>query len=295
MFLYWISLSIAGAALLVILAVVFRHWKEIRLLDPGSIQEERERQKRDELILQRFERLTSGKAAPFKAMFSQTVIAAKTAYHAIYLRLVKLEKFYTQAKTPFAFISPSTKDRIKLLLDDARSLARDTKYGEAERRFLEALAIDKHCWDAYKGLGNIYLKQKMYSQSRETFEFLMHRKKADDTAFAGLAEIAEAERDLTRAEDLRRRAVEFRPRLPQRHAELAEFYVSQGQPEKAWLFAKRASDLDQKSAKYLELSLETAILVGDRAEAQRRYDRFRLLSEDRVKIQAIKKKIDALG
>lgn len=292
---YWFTFTIAGAALLVILGIVLRHWKEIRLLNPESIKEEREKKKRDELMLKRFERMRNEKIAPFKAMFQRAIFLMKTSYHAVYIRLVKLERFYTQAKTPFAFISPSVKDRIRSLLDDARSLARDTKYADAERRYLEALTVDKRCWDAYKGLGAIYLKQKMYAQARETFDFLHHSKKADDAVFSGLGEIAESEGDVARAEDMRRRAVEFRPRLPQRHAEMAEFYLQHGEPVKARPFAKRATDLDPKSAKYLELSLETAILLGDRNEARKLYDKFRLHSEDRVKLQALKDKIDAIG
>ncbi len=293
--LYWITLPIAAAAFFVIVVLFLRHWKEIRLLDPGSIQEERERRKRDELVLQRFERMTHQKFAPFKALFLGVIIGIKKSYHRVYLRLVRLERFYTQAKTPFAFIAPSVKDRLKLLLDEARSLVRDTKYADAERRYLEALSIDKRCWDAYKGLGNIYLKQKMYNQARETYEFLLHRKKADDVVFAALAEIADAEGNTSGAEDLLRRALEFRPRLPQRHAKLAEFYLEHKQPAKAWPFAKRALEMDEKSLKYVELSMETAILLGDRIEAHRCFDRFRLLSDDQTKIQAIKDRIDALG
>jgi len=176
MLIYWITFTIAGIALLVILVVIARHWGEIRLLNPASIQEERERQKRDDLMLQRFERMKSEKFGPIGALFHRALFLGKTWYHSVYIRLVKLEKFYTQAKTPFAFISPSVKDRIKLLLDDARSLARDKKFADAERRYLEALAIDKRSWDAYKGLGSIYLKQKMYAPARETFEFLLQGK-----------------------------------------------------------------------------------------------------------------------
>ncbi len=292
---YWITLPIAVAAIVFIAALFVRHWKEIRLLDPDSIREEREKKKREELMFQRFDRMRKERAAPIKALFQGAVTAGKTWYHGIYLRLVKLEKFYAQAKSPFQFVSPSSKDRLKLVLDEARSLGRDLKYADAERRYLEALSIDQHCWEAYRGLGTIYLKQKMYPQAKETFEFLLQAKKGDDICFAALADIAEAEENMSRAEEMRRRAIEFRPRLPNRHAELAEFYLEQGQPTKAKPFIERATELDPKSARYLELSLETAILLGDRAEAQRQYDKLRLASEDRPKLQAIKEKIDAMG
>lgn len=276
------------------LVTLFRHWGEIRLLDPNSISEERERQKREELLLQRLNRMKSQKFGPFTAVIQKGILNIKKAYHGVYIKLVQVERFYKQAKAPFAAMAPSVKDRVKLILDDARSLARDMRWADAERRYLEVLAIDKHNFDAYKGLGGIYLKQKLYPQAKETFEFVLKSHKADDIVYAGLADIAEADGDISRAEDLRLKAVEARPRLASRHAELAEFYVEHGQPKKAWAYANKATELDPKSGKYLELSLDVAILLGDRIEARRRYDKLRLVIEDRPKLQAIKDRIDAI-
>lgn len=289
-----IALTFAGLAAIVMAVILLRHWKEIQLLNPDSIQEERERQKRDELLQQRFLRMTSEKIGPVKALVLRVTTEIKKAYHAVYLRYVRLEKFYSQAKSPFAIVAPSVKDRMKLLLDEARSLARDLKWADAERRYLEVLGVDPRNVDAYKGLGMIYLKQKLYPQARETFEYLVKTKKADDIAFASLADIEEAEGNMDAAEAMRRSAIEVRPRLANRHAELAEFYLSRDQAARALPYAKRATELDPKSAKYLELSIEVAILLGDRSEAKRRYDKFRLLSEDHPKLQSLKERIEAI-
>jgi tetratricopeptide (TPR) repeat protein len=290
-----ILLSITALSVIVMAGLVLRHWKEIQLLNPDSIKEERERQKRDDLLQQRFVRMTKEKVGPIKAVVLRGTTEVKKLYHAVYLKYVRLEKFYSQAKSPFAAVAPSVKDRIKLLLDEARSLARDLKWADAERRYLEVLGTDQRNVDAYKGLGMIYLKQKLYPQARETFEYLVKSKKADDIAFAALAEIEEAEGNMTAAEAMRRSAIEVRPRLANRHADLAEFYVARDQVARAWPYAKRANELDPKSAKYLELSLEVAILLGDRNEAKRRYDKLRLLSEDQPKLQALKDRIEAIA
>lgn len=274
--------------------VLGRHWKEIQLLDPESIKEEREKQKRDEILLQRFDRIRAEKVAPLRAVGNRVIHAIKTRFHEVYIRLVRLERSYRQAKTPFAVMTPSTKDRLKLVLNEARSLARDLKWPEAERRYLEALGIDSHAWDAYKGLGQIYLKQDLLPQATETYEFLLKSKMADDSVYAALADIAEKQKDFAAAEEYRKKAIEQRPRLANRHAELAELYLDQSEPEKAWPSAKRAVELDPKSARYLELSLEAVILLGNRDEARRRYDKLRLLSQDRPKLQALKDRIDAL-
>ncbi len=296
MLIYWITLPIALIAVIILLVTVLRHWKEIRLLDPTSIKEEQERQKRDDLITQRFDRVTSEGLAPVKAAAARGMVAAKKAYRGTLRKLQDLQGFYEKAKTPFANLAPSVnKERVKGLIDEARSLARDQKWAEAERRFIEALSLDSRQWDAYKGLAVLYLKQKLYAQARETFEFLAKSKKADDVCFAGLADIAEAEGNMTLAEEMRRKAVEVRPRLPNRQAELAEHYVKTGDAAKAWPFAKRAVELDEKSSRYLELSLEVAILLRDREEARRRYDKLRVLSDDRSRIESFKTRIDALA
>lgn len=292
---YWISLTLAVIALGVICVTLFRHWREIRLINPESIQEERERRKREELIMQRFERMKSDKFGPIAQLAKHAILAGKTVFHAAYIKLVRLEKYYNQAKSPFSFIAPSAKERIKTLLDEARSLQRDMKWADAERRYLDVLAMDARNWDAYKGLGLIYLKQKLYPQAKETFDFLLKMKKADDVCYAALADIAESKEEWGLAEDMRKKAVDFQPRLANRQAELAQFYLERKLTDKAWIFAKQAAELEPKSAKYLELSLETAILVRDRLEAQKRYDKLRLLSEDRPKLQAFKDKIEGMG
>ncbi|MBI5654518.1 hypothetical protein HZC53_02605 [Candidatus Uhrbacteria bacterium] len=292
---YWISLALAVIALGVICVTLFRHWREIRLINPESIQEERERRKREELIMQRFERMKSDKFGPLVQLAKRAILAGKTVFHAAYIKLIRLEKYYNQAKSPFSFIAPSAKERIKTLLDEARSLQRDMKWADAERRYLDVLALDARNWDAYKGLGLIYLKQKLYPQAKETFDFLLKMKKADDVCYAALADIAESKEEWGLAEDMRKKAVDFQPRLANRQAELAQFYLERKLTDKAWTFAKRAAELEPKSAKYLELSLDVAILVRDRLEAQRRYDKLRLLSEDRPKLQAFKDKIEGIS
>ncbi|MBU0540657.1 hypothetical protein KKF59_02865 [Patescibacteria group bacterium] len=291
---YYYTVPIAILSLAAMVFIIARHWREIRLLDPNSIKEERVRKKRDELITQRFERVKSGALLPLKISFNKAVVAGKKRFHASYIKLIQLDRFYKQAKAPFASMAPSAAERLRALLDEARSLARDLKWADAERRYLEILSMDKRNVEAYKGLAGIYLKQKMHTQAKETFEFLLKIKKADDVCFAGLAEIAEAERDLIAAEQYYRKAVEYRPRLANRHAELGVFYLDSNQPAKAWPFVRRATELEPKSPKYMELSIDAAIKIGNKEEARRRYDKLRLLSEDRNKLQFLKERLDEM-
>lgn len=289
-----VSFGIAAAAVGVAGYILSRRWKEIRLLDPTSIKEEQQRQQREAMIRRRFDRLRADQILPFKRIGRQLSRGISKAYSNAYEKLQAFEKVYQNAKSPFAAMAPSTRERIKTLLTEARSLMRDLKWADAERRCLEALSQDQRCVDAYKILGQIYLKQKLYPQAKETFEFVIKMKKADDATFAALAEIAEFDGDLTRAEAMRLKAVELSPRQSHRHAELAAFYLAKGEPAKAWPSAKRASDLEPTSAKYLETSLEAAIALGDVKEARARFDKLRLLTDDHAKFQSWREKIDGM-
>lgn len=289
-FVFIVALLAAGVAA----RIVVRRWKDISLLDPSSLKDEQERKRREDLIMRRFERMRSEKLLPWKRLGRGIVLAIDRGHKHLQERVRSMEALYQSAKQPFTTTAPSTRDHIKTLLSEARALTRDLKWAEAERHYLEALALDGREADTYRGLGHMYIKQKLYPQAKETFEFLVKMKKADDATYAGLAEIMEVEGKFEEATKLRLKAVEMSPRQPHRHAELAEFYLRREQAKKALAAAEAATKLQPGSAKYLELSLEAAILVRDRKEAERLYDRLRLVSDDTSRFRAWKDKIEAI-
>lgn len=294
MILSLLAFVLALAALGIAGSILWRHWSKIRLFDPESLKEEQHRQKRAEFIRRRFERMRADRIQPVKRIGRQVARAASRSYQSVYERLQAFEAMYKNVKNPLGAMAPSTRERIKTLLSEGRSLMRDLKFADAERRFLEVLALDAHLPDAYRGIGQIYLKQKLYPQAKETYEFLVKMKKADDSTYAGLAEIAEIEGNLPQAEAMRLKAVQASPRQAFRHAELAEFYVDQSQFDRAKDAITRAIDLEQNSPKYHELALEIALARKDLQESRLIFDRLRLLSDDQTRSQAWRDKLSSL-
>lgn len=289
-------LPFLGAAICIGVAVsiVRKHWSEIRLLDPESVKEERQRRKRLEMIQRRFDRIRTEQLLPFRRLGRAIGLGATAFQKRLQERVQAFETTYRAVKNPFTAIAPTTRERIKTLLSEGRSLARDLKFADAERRFLEILSLDTRHVDAYKGLGMIYLKQKLYPQARETFEFLLKLKKTDDVVYAGLAEIAEAEGDLIKAETQREKAVELGARQPQRAAELAEFLLRQNRAAEALVHAEKAVAREPGSARYIELALETAIAAKDIKRARHWYDRYRLTAEDQQRFHTLREKVEKL-
>lgn len=292
--LFWTALAFALLAVVILAAVFARHWKELRLLDPETIRAERERRTRDQIVTQRLERRLANWLAPAERAARSFADFLTRAYRQIEERLARFSASVSAPVYPGAS-SGSASDAVQRLLTDAQALAREERWAEAERVFLEILKRDDRQLDAYRGLAAIYLAQKQYVQAKETFQFLERIHGADDSCYAGLAEIAEAEGKLTQAEAQRKRAVDKNPKNALRHAELAEYYLRHGSPEFASRHAGRSVELDPDSPRCLEVCLESAILVRDRNEAERCYGRLRLLSDDRAKFQAYREKIDALA
>lgn len=276
--------------------LVARRWTDIRLLDPLTIKEERHRLKREEIIRKRFERMRSERSQPFKRWMRSVGRSFDALYDALSERVQAMESAYGGggSRNAFSSLAPTTQERIKTLLSEARSFVRDLKWSEAEKRYIEVLSLDHHNVEAYKGLGTIYLKQKMFSQARETLMYIVKLKKADDQVYASLAEIEEGQGNMHEAELHRLQAVELGGKQACRHAELAGHYFANGDVLKAWPFMKKAVELEPNSAKYAEQSLEMAVQLGEPGEARHRYQRYRLLSDDRTKFQYWREKVEAL-
>lgn len=288
----WIALAIVLVSILAMLWMIAEHWGDLQLLDPMTIKEERQKKERQELMNRRFERVSAERSASLGRAFRGLWRSLRDSYRAFYRRLRALDATYQKVKNPLASMEPSQKERIQLLLTEAKSLARDLKWAEAERRYLDILQLDPRHIDAYKGIGIIYLKQKLFPQAKETFEYLLKTKKADDATFAGLADIAEVEGDIHAAESYRVQAAQASPKQAFRHAELAQFYFNRQRPEDAWEPIERAISLEKQSIKYLELAFDIALSNGMKTKAKELYQKLRMLCEDSDKMAHWKEKLE---
>lgn len=261
-------------------------------MDPDTIRSEQERQTREHIVTQRFHRRLANSMTPIHRTGRIILDRLTRSYRQVEERLSRLSSLpgsMTQGRAS----EEASDDRIRERIEEAQAYLRAARWAEAERTFLEVLKLDERQIDAYRGLAVLYLAQKQFPQAKETFLFIERIHGADDGCYAGLAEIAEAEGQTTRAEVMRKRAVEAAPKKAARHAELASFYLAHGSPDFALAEARRAVALEPDVLRSLEICLEAAILVRDRTEAERCLDRLRFLTEDRSKIQAYREKIDA--
>jgi tetratricopeptide (TPR) repeat protein len=287
--LFWISLIIAIISGVTVLILLIRHWREIRLLDVGTIRAEQEKKARDRIMCDRFDRLLKRWSAPIRQTGRR---ATQWFARAVQDAEAKLSITRTSAD-PHAPRMPS--GRIVQLLDEASTCVQEGKSSRAERLYLEVLKIDMRQADAYKGLGELYLADRQYPQAKETFDFLVSIHRADDAVYAGLATIAEADNRLLDAERDRKRAIEIKPHSSQRFAELASHYLKRAMAKEALAAAQEAARLDPADLRTLELSCRAAILLRDRHLAEFALRDLRLNGYDRERLDSLKEQVDEMG
>lgn len=302
--LFWIAVSLIFVSAIVIGAVLFRHRREIQLLDTDTIRAEQERRARNRIVKERFERHLRKWSAPVR-------YAARHVQKRLSRTVTRLEQRmkYQGAETGVYVPTTASKDReptsvgeesgapedrVTRLLREARLLAREGKVSRAERVFLEILKTNMRHVEAYRGLGALYLADRQYAQAKEIYDFLLGLDGADDAVYAGLAVIAEAEGRSAEALEMREKAIAHDPTSSPRHAEMAEHYIHQGDGASAMRYANKAIELDSDSSRSLELFVRSAILSGDRSEADRVYQQLRAKGYDRSRLRQLKDQLDAM-
>lgn len=284
----WIAVILICAALGAIVVVFVTHWKEIRLLDPHTIRSEQVRGMRDRIMKSRLNRRLSRTLTPVSRIGTRFSRKVGETYKRLEDKLIDLAGL-TDAQS-----LASNPSDIVARLREVRFLVRDQKWAEAEQKYLEILKLDARNREAYLGLGMLYVATEQFAQAKETFQFLIKIHVADDTVYASLADISDAEHDVATAERMRKIAINKSPRNPIRYAELARHYLQHDAPKRAWMYAERAIELDPERPQFLEISVESAILLADRDAALDRLNRLRAHSTDRVRLQRLADKIDLI-
>lgn len=291
---FWISLIIVIAACGVLGFVLFRHWKEIRLLDTDTIRAEQDKNARNRIMRERFERQFKRWMAPIRHAGKGTINKLGESIASMEHRLRQatgmehLDKGDGRRATGAA-----GGERVIQLIREAQALAKEGKTSRAEHAYLEALKIDMRNVEAYRGLGALFLSERQYKQAKETFDFLVHLKSADGAVYAGLAMIAEAEMNYQDAETHRKKAIELEPTMI-RHCELGEYYLRRERGTDAIEQAKLARAIDSEAVRPLELMADAALMLKDRKEAELAYQTLRIKGCERSILQRLKEQLDAL-
>ena len=296
----YIALAIIVASLAVILFIVFRRLPQASNLDVQELPEEKETQKKNEILTKRIEE--QGKKV--RAGWSRKMEPLRRLWGKFQLRfrvyVGKVERLWhheqtIKTKTEDAHLAEEEREqKLAKLIQEAEEHLKNNNLEKAEGLFIAAVKMDSKATSAYRGLGDTYLAQNALDEARQTYRFVLKLEPDDDNTLVKLAEMAERQGDVEEAIEYYEQAVVANDALSPRFYHLGELLLKVDQPTTAKEAVLQAVELEPKNPKYLDLLIETAIICGDKDLALKGYNDLRLVNAENQKLVDFKERISQM-
>lgn len=252
MLFYEVFGGIIAVCALAALAVIARKFGQLALIDVESIPLERDAKKKKEIVHARIDRIAAAWLKRLAGFFRPMAERTRAAFRRMYRRALILER---QLEHSEPVLRAEIRARVNDLLAQGAALAESGDMAGAERRYIDAVALDARNLEAYRGLAEIYLATRQYAEARETIQFLLKivragRERAKDFLNLGLA--CQALGDQKAAHDAFGEAVAREPLNP----------------------------------KYLDLLLEACILEGNKGQALEVFELLKSANPENQKLES---------
>jgi len=166
-----ILITIAVLGLGIIAAILIRKIPELRAINTQSITSERNARTKNGIIEQRLQRKFGVFQSKTLGKAGKVIQLGRQQARQIYAKLRAIERAYREKAQEQ--ISPTqraeSQKKIVILLEEARELAKEESYTEAEQRCIEVISLEPKSLDAYELLGDVYIKLKDYEHAKEVF------------------------------------------------------------------------------------------------------------------------------
>lgn len=216
----------------VILSLFFKHFSQLKAVDPKSLPALKEKQLKDSIFEERVRRLVRGWFRKIGPILLLPWRAAQLTVRQTAIKLKKVEREYSAgrhlASTPMA-----AKASIDSLMASAKEAFNKGDYKEAEAIFIEVISFDPKALKAYEYLGRIYTALKEYANARESLSIVIKAAPKDASALCAMSELEESQGDLKRAFALAGEAKAVRPRNPKYLDRFIELAIANKQKAKA--------------------------------------------------------------
>ena len=264
-----ISLILTGICLVIILAILFKKFPVLAILDINNIPGDKEAKFKDKIIKQRMERDFSKVGGSIAKVFlfinnrfTNFLDSAKN----------QLKKIKMNYKINKKLSWPERLKMIKELFVEAESHLKKENFTEAEERLVEVISLDAKNLKAFLKLADLYDNQKKWAEARQTYEYALKlaRKHKDDELIMGDLNLSEIYWSLSLVDK-----------------ELADL-------EAALENIHEALDLEPNNPRYLDLILDLSIMRKDKEMALNYLEKLAEVNPENNKLADLSAKIDAL-
>jgi tetratricopeptide (TPR) repeat protein len=289
-------------SLTVIIVIIVRKFPQLSLLDVDNIPEVKEGKKKDEYLKKQAikksdetKKQLTEKSKPFIQRLKEIQLSFRKY-------VGKIEKMINeQAKKSEKPKKIMTKEERKekrseldILLKESANAFDTENYELAEQKYIDAIRISPNSKRAYRGLADVYYSQEQWGEAKETYKFLLKFDKKNDNVLVKLGEIAEQEGAKEEAVDYYQQALLINPNSSVRFAKVAALLQQLDQHETALSAIEEALDLEPQNPKYLDIFVESSIILGRKDLALEGFKQLRMVNPENQKLKSLKNRIYSL-
>lgn len=304
-----VILIAAGAAL--IYGVLVKKFPQLKLIDLSTLAKERHAEVKTRIMKNRFDRSLGAIQDKTSEAVGKASSGVRSLFERAYGSLKRKEALLDGPRRPrgmsaapakgepvsggkaTAFMAPAPGPGG--VLEAAESARKQAHYEDAERLYIEVLKADAKNVDAYRGLADLYIDQKLYDQAAETLEFLLRLTGDDDRALSRLGQVEASRGNFEQAEARYLRSIEVSANATAYRAELGKVYLAAGDAKRAYEQFRSALHAEPHNPKYLDYFLEASILVGDPVVARAALGALEEVNPENAKLEEFRTRIEGLA
>ncbi|MFH0818598.1 MAG: tetratricopeptide repeat protein [Patescibacteria group bacterium] len=192
MIVYFVIGAIIILCVAIIAIIIIGKFPKLSALDLDAMKHHKHAQVKVSIVEERLERkmkeLGSLIQKFMRPLFSKIISWFKQQYQ----KIVSLEKKYREEKLASSLKQEdkeSLRQKNNTLIAEAEKLIHEEKYGEAEKKYIEVISLDKQNIEAYKGLAELYIIKKDHDLAVETLNFIKQINPNDDGIWRQLGNI----------------------------------------------------------------------------------------------------------
>ncbi|MBN1326258.1 tetratricopeptide repeat protein [Candidatus Falkowbacteria bacterium] len=256
-----------------IIFIVIKKMSHIAVIDVATIPEEKEKKVQEQIIAKRAKEKATKYFVFIKKIVKPVIIGIQKGFSLLFDKLKNLEDKYKIKKEPVTREEIiSLEQKIKKLIEDAEEYIKQEEYGEAEKKYIEAISLDDSNTEAFKGLGNVYMFKKDYEQAEETYKYILKLDQKDEK----IEKEEGAEQD-------KKAAIHY--------YDLGLVRKEMGKIKQAKEDLIKALRLEPNNPKYLDFLIELCIILGDKDDAKMYIAKLKEVNPDNSKIEEYKAKV----
>lgn len=251
-----LAVLVVSVGAIVVLAV--RKLPYLASLDVKELPETDDDHMREVLVYRQLKRKVLDAARTARAGAKPIAARLQTWVRVVAKKIEMTERDY---RARARHVSPTPKTDLTTLLREADDLSRRGEFEEAEKKFIEIVALAPQRAATYRALGELYLRFEQFVHAEQSF----------------------------------RHALRISPEDAEVHADLAQLFRAQGKLVAAREEAESAVARERANPKFLHLLLDIALELHDRSLAEQTFAQLEAMNPDNQKLDELRASVQNMG